>query len=206
MNTISLAIKDLLEEAEYGLDLRLIAGEAGLSHRLYSSRIQKPGLALTGYTEHLHPDRVQVLGNTEISYLSQLPEDQAVGYVQTLCSFPISCFIITKGLDPPDFLKNEEALQSLAQTGFQAVPLQEGVELLSNQGEIRCRTKNGVEYILRFGDIAVEEGTFSGTHTGVLHGPLGDVPPTGRAVRLPYIQVLRFRDPLLHVFQLRRAR
>lgn len=107
MNTISLAIQDLLEDAEYGLDLRLITGKAGLGHRLYSSRIQKPGLALTGYTEHLHPDRVQVLGNTEISYLSQIPEQQAVGYIQKLCSFPISCFIVTKGLDPPEFLKNE---------------------------------------------------------------------------------------------------
>jgi HPr kinase/phosphorylase len=107
LNTISLAIQDLLDDTEYGLDLRLMAGQAGLSHRLYSSRIQKPGLALTGYTEHLHPDRVQVLGNTEISYLSQIPADQAVGYVQKLCSFPISCFIITKGIDPPDFLKHE---------------------------------------------------------------------------------------------------
>ena len=44
------------------------------------------------------------------------------------------------------------------------------------------------------GDIAVEEGTFSGTHTGVLHGPSGGVPPTARSVRIPYIQVLRFRD------------
>jgi ketosteroid isomerase-like protein len=29
---------------------------------------------------------------------------------------------------------------------------------------------------------------------GVLHGPMGDVPPTGRPVRIGYIQVLRFRD------------
>jgi ketosteroid isomerase-like protein len=43
-------------------------------------------------------------------------------------------------------------------------------------------------------DIAVEEGTFTGTHDGVLHTPAGDLPPTGRAVRLDYIQVLRFRD------------
>ena len=41
---------------------------------------------------------------------------------------------------------------------------------------------------------SVEEGTFSGTHDGVLHTPTGDIPPTGRAVRLDYIQVLRFRD------------
>jgi predicted ester cyclase len=43
-------------------------------------------------------------------------------------------------------------------------------------------------------DVAVEEGTFTGTHDGVLHGPMGDVPPTGRAVKIGYIQVLRFRD------------
>jgi ketosteroid isomerase-like protein len=43
-------------------------------------------------------------------------------------------------------------------------------------------------------DVVVEEGTFSGTHNGVLHTPAGDVPPTGRAVSLDYIQVLRFRD------------
>jgi len=107
LNTISLAIEDLLKDEEYGLDLELVAGEKGISHRIYSSRIQKPGLALTGYTEHLHPDRLQVLGNTEISYLRQLDEHQAIKYIGKLCSFPISCFIVTKGLDPPGFLKME---------------------------------------------------------------------------------------------------
>lgn len=43
-------------------------------------------------------------------------------------------------------------------------------------------------------DIAVEEGTFTGTHNGVLRGPTGDVPPTGRPVSISYIQVLRFRN------------
>jgi steroid delta-isomerase-like uncharacterized protein len=43
-------------------------------------------------------------------------------------------------------------------------------------------------------DVAVEEGTFTGTHDGVLYGPAGDVPPTGRRVEIGYIQVLRFRD------------
>ena len=43
-------------------------------------------------------------------------------------------------------------------------------------------------------DVAVEEGTFTGTQDGILHGPTGDIPPTGRVVSLDYIQVLRFRD------------
>ena len=44
------------------------------------------------------------------------------------------------------------------------------------------------------GDVAVEEGTFTGTHDGVLQSPTGAVPSTGRSVRLDYIQVLHFRD------------
>jgi steroid delta-isomerase-like uncharacterized protein len=43
-------------------------------------------------------------------------------------------------------------------------------------------------------DVAVEEGTFTGTHNGVLNSAMGDVPPTGRLVKVDYIQVLRFRD------------
>jgi len=44
------------------------------------------------------------------------------------------------------------------------------------------------------GEVAVEEGTFTGTHNAVLHSPAGDIPPTGRPVTLDYLQVLRFRD------------
>ena len=44
------------------------------------------------------------------------------------------------------------------------------------------------------GDVIVEEGTFTGTHTGVLRTPGGDVPPTGHAVAIEYLQVLRFRE------------
>lgn len=104
MEGISLSLQELLNDTEYGLGLTLLAGERGLAHRVSSSRIQKPGLALAGYTEHLHPSRIQVLGNTEISYLRQTDERIAAESVRKLCSFPVSCFIITKGLIPPQFL------------------------------------------------------------------------------------------------------
>ncbi len=103
MGKSTLSIRELLDDSDYGLNLRLLAGESGLSNRVDSPRIQKPGLALAGYTEHLHPDRIQVLGNTEISYLSQIDEKLAENCVARFCSFPISCFVITKGLVPPAF-------------------------------------------------------------------------------------------------------
>jgi predicted ester cyclase len=52
------------------------------------------------------------------------------------------------------------------------------------------------------GDVAVEEGTFTGTHRGVLHTPAGDVPPTGRRLAADYIQVLHFRDGMTTSFNL----
>lgn len=60
-------------------------------------------------------------------------------------------------------LENEEALQSLLVRGFRAIPEQnaEGetvVQIYSNEGEIHCGTKDGVEYILRFGRIAGATG------------------------------------------------
>jgi HPr kinase/phosphorylase len=101
---ISFSLQELLNDSEYGLGLSLLAGERGLNHRVTSSRIQKPGLALAGYTEHLHPSRIQILGNTEISYLKQAEVQIASESIRKLCSFPISCFIVTKGLIPPQFL------------------------------------------------------------------------------------------------------
>jgi HPr kinase/phosphorylase len=105
LNTISLSIEELLKDEEYGLGLNLIAGAQGLANHIRSPRLQKPGLALTGYTENLHADRVQILGNTEISYLRQLDEQEAITNIDKLCSFPLCCIIITRGLEPPGFLK-----------------------------------------------------------------------------------------------------
>jgi predicted ester cyclase len=43
--------------------------------------------------------------------------------------------------------------------------------------------------LLTEGTAAAAEGTLTGTHSGVLHTPDGDVAPTGRAVRLPWAAV-----------------
>ena len=41
---------------------------------------------------------------------------------------------------------------------------------------------------------AVLEFVGRGTQTGTLRGPLGDLPPTGRHVETPFVQVVQFRD------------
>lgn len=117
MDVISLSIQQLLDDTEYGLGLSLLAGGQGVGNRVFSSRIQKPGLALAGYTEHLHPDRIQVLGNTEISYLNQIDDRLALESIRTLCTFPIACFIITKQLVPPQFFLDTVELAGIPVLG-----------------------------------------------------------------------------------------
>lgn len=105
-----LSISELLSETEAGLDLELLAGKRGLSRFVQVPRIQKPGLALAGYTKNLHPDRIQVLGATELSYLSELIQrdsEKAEDHIAQLCALDICCFIITKGLAPPENLLRE---------------------------------------------------------------------------------------------------
>ena len=43
-------------------------------------------------------------------------------------------------------------------------------------------------------DRIVVEGRFTGTHTGPLQTPAGELPPTGRAMVLPFADVFRVAD------------
>ena len=102
----SIKVVRLLEDSDYDLRLELVAGRAGLDRRITSSRIQKPGLALTGFTEHLHSERVQVFGNTEISYLRTLPESrqrEVLNYLFQSHS-ALACIVVTKNLEIPPAL------------------------------------------------------------------------------------------------------
>jgi HPr kinase/phosphorylase len=71
------------------LGLTLVAGARGLDHQVFLSRVQRPGLALTGYTDYIRYGRVQIVGGSEIGYLRKLSRCR------------ISCFVLTKGLAPP---------------------------------------------------------------------------------------------------------
>jgi HPr kinase/phosphorylase len=116
--TPSIPISRLLDESQYDLKLRLLSGAEGLARKVTHSRIQKPGLALTGFTEHLHPERVQVFGNTEISYLATLSEEEQADVLEKFFSSNLACVVVTKGLETPRPLVEgcERAKLALMQT------------------------------------------------------------------------------------------
>jgi len=82
--------------------LRIIAGEGGLDSReIFNPRIQKPGLALAGYLPYVKPGRVQILGESEYSYLETLGEDVATARLRDIVDLEVPCLISTKGNRPP---------------------------------------------------------------------------------------------------------
>jgi HPr kinase/phosphorylase len=89
----------------------LLAGEAGLSRPITSPRIQKPGLALAGFSRYVREGRVQVLGKSEVAFLAELPADRRAQAIRWLCATPMTCIVLTTSLDPPVELTAEaEAL------------------------------------------------------------------------------------------------
>jgi HPr kinase/phosphorylase len=97
------SVGELLERAELGATI--VAGKSGLARTVAVPRIQKPGLALTGWPEQLHDSRVLVLGGTEIEYLAQHAAARDVGIATVLASEP-ACVVVCRGLQPPSELAN----------------------------------------------------------------------------------------------------
>lgn len=94
----SLSVAELV--AHGPLELRAVAGLGGLSRTVTVPRIQKPGLALTGWPEQLHPSRVLVIGGTEIDYLADNIVARTAGINTILASGP-ACVVVCRGLEPP---------------------------------------------------------------------------------------------------------
>lgn len=102
-NQASVQVGRLLE-GESNLELSLLSDWGGLDRLITRPRIQKPGLALAGFVKHVYPDRIQVLGLTEIDYLLTISEDAARAGLVAFFSRGVCGIVLTRGLEPPELL------------------------------------------------------------------------------------------------------
>jgi HPr kinase/phosphorylase len=63
--------------------------------------VQRPGLALTGYTDYIRYGRVQIIGSSEAGYLAKLKPRRRGAILEKLCRCRITCFVVTKGIVAP---------------------------------------------------------------------------------------------------------
>ena len=99
---------------EYGaaLEMRLIAGEVGLDRIIREPTVNRPGLALSGFTRYFAYKRMQVMGHAEVFYLRSLRQEERAARYAYLFAYKIPCVVFSRALKP-----DKEFLNAAAEAG-----------------------------------------------------------------------------------------
>ena len=95
-----LTVGRLVDRLRDVLALEALSAE-GLDREILSANVSSPGLVLAGYVERFPARRLQVFGETEISYLTSKSDQERRQILRTFFEFPIPAVFVTKGQQPP---------------------------------------------------------------------------------------------------------
>lgn len=96
-----LSVGQFFKEHGQTLHLTLLGSDAGLVRKIMEPSVNRPGLALAGFFNYFPYKRLQVLGNSEISYLQSLPETQSQLAFNRVCEWEIPCLVVSRGQTLP---------------------------------------------------------------------------------------------------------
>lgn len=82
------------------LSLVCIAGRTGLSRKITTSKISRPGLPLSGFFEEFSNNSIQVFGRGEQAYLQKLEAEHNLASIEKLFKYDIPCCVFCDGADP----------------------------------------------------------------------------------------------------------
>ena len=102
MNSLSAA--RLFEDQREDLQLEQLSESLASRSEITVSDIHRPGMALMGFVGNFLPERIQILAQTEITYLNTLSEGQVREAVDRLFQFEMPLIVVCKGLEVPDYL------------------------------------------------------------------------------------------------------
>lgn len=82
------------------LELKLVAGARGLKRIIREPTVNRPGLALAGFTKYFASKRVQVIGSAESSFLKSLPQEERAQRYETLFKHKLPCIVFSRNIHP----------------------------------------------------------------------------------------------------------
>jgi HPr kinase/phosphorylase len=94
------------------LQMRLIAGGENLQRVIREPTVNRPGLALSGFTKYFAYKRVQAVGHAEVHFLRSLSPTERKKHCTDLFAFKIPCFVFSRSLRP-----DKEFLDAAAKAG-----------------------------------------------------------------------------------------
>ena len=95
-------VEEILKNQHETLALEVLTEGISLDREVVDSAISSPGLALAGFTERFAGGRMQVFGETEMTYLRTIELEQAEQHLSDLFSHDIPAVFITKGQEVSD--------------------------------------------------------------------------------------------------------
>src|SRR5450432_1112701 len=105
----SITVEQFFKEHGAALQMRLLSGEANLKRIIREPTVNRPGLALSGFTQYFAYKRVQVFGHAEVFYLRSLSRGQREERYAYLFAYKIPCVVFSRGLKPDkEFLEAAE--------------------------------------------------------------------------------------------------
>ena len=91
------------------LELKLVAGANGLKRLIREPTVNRPGLALAGFTKYFANKRIQVIGSAESTFLKSLSKEERTQRYADLFSYKIPCVVFSRSIHPDKlFLKAAE--------------------------------------------------------------------------------------------------
>lgn len=91
-----ITVGDFFERNKDALKMKLLGTESGFDRKITEPSVNRPGLALSGFFTYFAYRRVQVLGNSEISYLNGLEMEVAAKRFRQLCLADIPCLVVAR--------------------------------------------------------------------------------------------------------------
>ncbi|HXI71832.1 MAG TPA: HPr(Ser) kinase/phosphatase [Verrucomicrobiae bacterium] len=112
MGQLSITVERFFNEHGTALQMRLLSEGADLKRIIREPTVNRPGLALSGFTQYFAYKRVQAFGNAEVYYLRSLTREQRESRYAYLFAYRIPCIVFSRGLKP-----DKELLAAAAKAG-----------------------------------------------------------------------------------------
>lgn len=100
----TLKVGTFLEHKRETYKLELLTEGARSKRDITVREVNRPGLCLAGHTRNFLDDRIQILGETEISFLESMSDRRQREALDRLFQFTLNCIIVSKALDVPPYL------------------------------------------------------------------------------------------------------
>lgn len=95
---------EFYEHHKDALGLELISRTHDLQRLIREPAVNRPGLALAGFLSYFARKRIQILGNSELSYLEKLPPLRQMARFRRLCKEGIPCLVVSRNRTLPENL------------------------------------------------------------------------------------------------------